>query len=259
MDLKKIRELLESKHQEYEQEAFIVNDPISIPHSFSDKRDIEISAFFAATLAWGSRTSIIQSCRRLLAYMDYAPYQFVVGHEEKDLKPLLHFVHRTFNATDLLFFIHRLRAHYRSYSSLETAFFPSEGGTVYSALTHFHQYFFDDEHAPERTRKHISNPAKGSAAKRLNMFLRWMVRKNSPVDFGIWNCIPQSALMIPLDTHTGQVSRRLGILHRKQNDWKSVEQLTHFLRRLDPLDPIKYDYALFALGAEERINYRKRG
>lgn len=250
-----VKKLLDLKYETYHQEAFIAKDPVAIPHLFSRIQDIEIAAFFAAILAWGNRTMILNNCRRLLEMMDNAPYDFIQQHEEQDLKPMIHFVHRTFNATDLLHFIAFLKQHYSTSDRLETAFIPPVGTevTAAQALNHFHHYFFSIPHAPERTRKHIASPERGSACKRLNMFLRWMVRKHSPVDFGIWNFITPAQLICPLDTHVADVSRRLGLIERKQNDWKTAMELTEHLRAFDPEDPVKYDYALFALGVEERF------
>lgn len=250
-----VKKLLDLKYETYHNEAFITKDPVSIPHLFSKVQDIEIAAFFAAILAWGNRTMILNNCRRLLEMMDNAPYQFVLQHEEQDLKPLFHFVHRTFNGTDLLHFIAFFKHHYSSHDLLETAFIPpgNEAATVERSLNHFHHYCFSIPDAAERTRKHIASPERGSACKRLNMFLRWMIRKNSPVDMGIWNYLTPAQLICPLDTHVADVSRRLGLIERKQNDWKTALQLTAHLREFDPEDPVKYDYALFALGVEERF------
>lgn len=258
MDVNRVKELLDAKREEYEQPEFIPDDPICIPHRFHIAQDIELAGFFAAVLAWGHRQSIINSANRLLALMDEAPFDFIRNHQEQDRRRFLHFVHRTFNATDLLFFIERLQQHYLMHDSLQSAFYPHGDEDAYTALSHFHQYFFSIEDAPERSRKHIGNPLKGSACKRLNMYLRWMVRRNSPVDFGLWTDISPARLAVPLDTHTGQVSRRLGLLSRKQNDWQAVEMLSKTLRSFDAHDPVKYDFALFALGAEERINFKRK-
>ncbi|WP_129020059.1 TIGR02757 family protein [Edaphocola flava] len=250
-----VKKLLDLKYETYHNEAFIKKDPVSIPHLFSQVQDIEIAAFFAAILAWGNRTMILNNCRRLLEMMDNAPYQFVLQHEEQDLKPLFHFVHRTFNGTDLLHFIAFFKVHYSKYELLESAFIPpgTEAVNVERSLNHFHHYFFSIPDAAERTRKHIASPERGSACKRLNMFLRWMIRKDSPVDLGIWNYLTPAQLICPLDTHVADVSRRLGLIERKQNDWKTAIALTEHLRAFDPEDPVKYDYALFALGVEERF------
>lgn len=253
--LPNIKKLLDNKFETYHQASFIARDPISVPHRFTKIQDIEIAAFFAAILAWGNRTMIINNCNRILEMMDHAPHDFMVHHQEEDLKPLYAFVHRTFNGTDLLHCIAFFKKHYTQSESLESAFMP--GGQapvdVANSLIYFHHRFFDLPHAPERTRKHIASPAKKSACKRLNMFLRWMIRKNSPVDFGIWNFISPAELICPLDTHVSDVSRRLGLIQRKQNDWQTALELTDALKQFDPADPVKYDYALFGLGVEERF------
>lgn len=256
-----LRKLMDQKVIQYNQPSFIEKDPVSVPHRFSRMQDIEISGFFAALFAWGNRTSIINSCNRLLLAMDQAPYDFVQHHQPTDLKPLLTFVHRTFNATDLFWLLHFLQQHYRSYDTLETAFsqfINPLSTTIAPALTGFHDYVFADPDAPERTRKHVSTPAKNSACKRLNMYLRWMVRRDPDVatphvDFGIWQKIKPSQLVCPLDVHVGNVARRVHLLSRTQNDWKAALELTENLRKLDPADPVKYDYALFGMGVMERF------
>lgn len=252
-----LQKFLDQKVDLYNQPSFIEKDPISIPHRFSRKQDIEISGLFAAVLAWGNRTTIINNCIRLLQVMDNAPYQFVGSFEDKDLKPLMSFVHRTFNATDLFYFLHFLQYHYRLHDSLEPAFaqfINPESTDITQALSGFHHYFFSLEDAPERTRKHIATPVRNSACKRLNMYLRWMVRKdNKGVDFGIWNKIGPAQLICPLDVHVGNVARRLELLTRPQDDWKSATALTASLRLFDPEDPVKYDFALFGMGVMERF------
>lgn len=252
MDLASAKQLLDAKAAYYESADFIAADPIAIPHRFSLRQDIEISGFIAATLAWGHRSAILQACSRILEHMDNAPYQFLMQHQPSDLKPLLSWVYRTFNATDLLYFIERLRLYYLEMDSLELAFFPNGSTSLFDALANFHQSFFCHDFAPMRTRKHVSTPIRGSACKRLCMYLRWMVR-SGPVDFGIWQGIGAPALMIPLDTHTGRVGRRLGLLQRPQNDWKAVQELTGVLRSFCPSDPVRYDFALFGMGVEERL------
>ncbi|MBL7719587.1 MAG: TIGR02757 family protein [Flavipsychrobacter sp.] len=254
--LQKIKPLLDAKVRLYNQPSFIDRDPIVIPHAFSKQQDVELSGLFAAVLAWGNRTSIINNCRKLMSWMDDAPHDFILHHEEADLKGFLSFAHRTFNATDLLYFIHFLRHHYRQYASLEDAFVPGKtykGDTVEQALIHFHKYFFSIEH-PERTRKHISTPARKSACKRLNMYLRWMVRQDKKgVDFGLWKKISPRQLVCPLDVHVARVAQRLELLPDNQSNWRNALHLTAQLRQMNPSDPAVYDYALFGLGAEERL------
>lgn len=256
MDTIQLKDFLDRKAAQYEQQDFIPVDPVSIPHRFALKQDIEIAAFFAAILAWGQRSTIINNCTRLLQWMDHAPHEFVLNFKEADLKPFLGFVHRTFNDTDAIYFLHFLQYHYRNHHSLESAFVTDakdDDENVTNILNGFYNYFFSLPHYPERTRKHIAAPAKNSACKRLNMFLRWMVRSNDKgVDFGIWKHIKPSQLICPLDTHSGRVARRLGILSRKQDDWKAATELTDNLKILDADDPVRYDYALFGLGVEER-------
>lgn len=251
-----MRKLLDERVALYDTPAFIPADPISIPHRFSKKQDIEIAGFFAATLAWGIRTTIINNCTRLMRWMDDAPHDFILHHQPEDLKKMLGFAHRTFNATDLLYFIETLQQHYRNYSSLEDAFVPQhslEADNVGPALIHFHNYFFSGEH-PERTRKHVSTPARGSACKRLCMFLRWMVRKDDAgVDFGIWTKISPAQLVCPVDVHVARVAHRLGLIGQEAASWRSALELTNKLRQWRPDDPAVYDYALFGLGAEERF------
>ena len=253
-----LKSFLEDSVREYNRPDFIPDDPISIPHRFSLLQDIEISAFFAATFSWGQRGTIINKCTELMHRMDDAPYAFIRDHRPRDLKPLTDFVHRTFNGTDLLYFIDFLSRYYRTSRSLEELFTaPFAAGGARQSLSFFHQRFFDSPHAPARTRKHVSTPASGSACKRLNMFLRWMVRKdNAGVDFGCWNSISPSLLICPLDLHVDRVARRLGLLHRKQTDWEAAEELTAALRELDPLDPVRYDFALFGIGVTERPRIR---
>lgn len=218
---------------------------------FSRKQDIEIAGFFAAVFAWGNRTIIINKSRELMQRMDNAPYDFVKGAGEKELQGLLGFKHRTFNDTDLLYFVEFFRHHYAKHNSLETAF-TRWGDTVEEMLTGFHHYFFSLEDVPARTRKHVATPERGSSCKRLNMFLRWMVRRNSGVDFGIWKNISPAQLICPIDLHVARVAKRFNLLQRKQVDWNAALELTAYLRTLDPEDPVKYDFALFALGVVEK-------
>ncbi len=258
-----LKRLLDQKVALYNQPSFIEKDPVSVPHRFTKLQDIEISGFFAALLAWGNRTSIINSCTRLLQAMDQAPYDFVRNFRDTDLKPLLHFVHRTFNATDLFYLLHFLQFHYSKHESLETAFaqfINRESTDITQALTGFHQYVFSLPQAPARTRKHIATPARKSACKRLNMYLRWMVRDDggkgnagSLVDFGLWKNISPAQLICPLDVHVARVARRLNLLERKQDDWHAAVELTGKLKVLSPADPVQYDFALFGLGVIEKF------
>jgi uncharacterized protein (TIGR02757 family) len=251
-----LKQLLDAKVCLYNKPGFIEKDPLCIPHSFSKKQDIEISGLFAATLAWGNRTTIINNCRKLMGWMDNAPYDFVKNHKDTDLKPFVHFVHRTFNATDLLYFMELLQFHYHAHDTLEVAFVTGrryEGENVEQALIYFHNYFFSIEH-PERTRKHVATPTRNSACKRLNMYLRWMVRKDkSGVDFGIWKKIAPAQLICPLDVHVARVAERLGMIDNIKSDWNNAVKLTARLKQMKPEDPAVYDYALFGLGAEERL------
>ena len=253
---KHLKQFLDAKVALYNQPSFIDKDPISIPHAFTKKQDIEISGLFAAVLAWGNRTTIINNCKKLMMWMDNQPHDFIVNHRETDLKAFVHFAHRTYNATDLLYFIAFLHHHYNLSDSLEDAFVPGkryEGVNVEEALIHFHNYFFSLEH-PERTRKHIATPERNSACKRLNMYLRWMVRKDANrVDFGIWKKIKPAQLICPLDVHVARVAERLGLLDNNKSNWANALQLTNHLKELNPKDPAVYDYALFGLGITERF------
>jgi len=269
-----LKAFLDAKVDQYNRPEFIPNDPVSIPHLFINKQDIEIMGLWAAVLAWGQRVTIINKCHELIKLMDGAPYDFIINHEETDLKKLLNFKHRTFNDIDTLYFISFFRHHYSKYDSLEVAFTPdtfvilsaSEGSSrsditadavaepVENALNYFRNYFFSLPDYPPRTKKHISSPAQKSTCKRLNMFLRWMVRKDDcGVDFGIWNKIKPSDLIIPCDLHVDRVARKLNLITRKQTDWQTAVELTDRLREFDPVDPVKYDFALFALGIEEKF------
>ncbi|MBP9212996.1 MAG: TIGR02757 family protein [Chitinophagaceae bacterium] len=251
---KNLVSFLNTKVEEYNQPSFIKDDPICIPHLFTKKQDIEIAGFFAATFAWGNRTTIIKKSKELMQLMNMQPYEFVLHHSDNDLKSLLNFKHRTFNATDLLYFIEFFRFHYTNNKSLETAF-TKWGDDVEQMLTGFHHYFFSLEHVPNRTKKHVATPYKKSNCKRLNMFLRWMVRKDSKgVDFGIWKNISPAQLICPVDVHVARVAKRFGLIQRNQMDWNTAIELTNFLRTLDANDPVKYDFALFALGVVEKYN-----
>lgn len=247
-----LKSLLDQKFDQYNVPGFIALDPVSIPHSFSKKQDIEVAGFFAATLAWGQRKTIINNCVALMDLMDRAPHQFLVGHTEKDLSRFEKFCHRTFNATDLLYFIHFLSGYYRKHESLEWAFTRGRKGvTTEQALSGFHDLFFSLDDFPPRTRKHVSTPARKSACKRLNMFLRWMVRSDQRgVDFGIWKDLSPSALICPCDVHVERVARKLKLIKRKPVDWLTAVELTDNLRAMDAADPVKYDFALFGLGLE---------
>lgn len=283
-----IKAFLDDKVEQYNRPQFIEDDPIVIPHQFSLQQDIEIIGFFAAVLAWGLRKTIISKCRDLIERMDGKPYDFVVNHKQSDLKALLGFKHRTFNDTDLLHFIRFFKHHYSHYNSLEEAFIPRvpdgefrdeyiefQSGdeivvesssacflnkltrpplSVEDALNHFKAYFFNMEDSPARTKKHVSSPLQNSTCKRLNMFLRWMVRDDDKgVDFGLWNKIKPDALICPCDVHVDRVARKLGLIERKQTDWKTALELTENLKAFDPKDPVKYDFALFGLGVEKAM------
>jgi len=250
------RSFLDKKVDEYDQPSFILADPVCIPHYFTKKQDIEIAGFFAAIFAWGNRTTIINKAKELMALMDHTPYEFCLNHSSNDLKKLLTFKHRTFNPTDLLYFIDFFKMHYTKYDSLETAFtmwMTKKDSTVENALNGFYNYFFSLEDVPKRTMKHIASPQKKSSCKRLNMFLRWMVRKDhSGVDFGLWNNISSSQLVITLDVHVARVARHFKLLSRPSTDWAAALELTNALKKLDKKDPVKYDFALFALGVLEK-------
>ena len=250
---KKLKDFLDRKTAQYNTPAFIPEDPISIPHLFTGKQDIEIAGFFAAIFAWGIRKTIINKCRHLLNLMDNAPYDFCLHHSDNELKQLLGFTHRTFNDTDLLYTISFLKKHYATHTSLEDAFIVSTRGGVEHALNHFYHYFFSLPDVPKRTRKHIACPERNSACKRLNMYLRWMVRNdNKGVDFGLWKKLSPSQLICPLDLHVARVAASFKLLKRKITDWKAALELTKELKKLDPEDPVKYDFALFGLGVIER-------
>ncbi len=254
MNLNKLQAFLDERVQRYEHPDFILNDPIQIPHRYTKKQDREIAGLFAATLAWGQRTTIIRNCLRLMEWMDDAPHDFILHHQEQDRERFLGFVHRTFNDTDLLYFLEFLQHFYRKADSLETLFLPDSTLEVpmETGLKRFHDSFFSLPFAPDRTQKHIATPAKKSACKRLNMYLRWMVRPaDKGVDFGIWKQINTSDLICPLDTHVHRVASGLGLLSRKQADWQAAVELTEVLKHMSPEDPVQYDYALFTLGELE--------
>ena len=252
-----LKSFLDEKVDQYNSLSFIENDPICIPHCYTKKQDIEIAGFVAAVLAWGQRKTIINKCKEFFELMDNAPHDFVLNHSDDDLKAFLQFKHRTFNPTDALYFIEFFKYHYTNHESLEDAYLYAESRDVWKAkdalISHF-EYFFSLPDHPVRTYKHIPNPARKSACKRLNMFLRWMVRSDDKgVDFGFWSQIPPSQLICPCDVHVDRVARKLGLITRKQTDWVTAEELTGQLRKLDPADPVKYDFALFGLGVEEKF------
>ena len=249
-----LQAFLDEKVKYYNQPSFIESDPISVPHEFSRKQDIEISGFFAAVFAWGQRKTIINKSRELLSMMDNAPYDFVLNHSERELRVIENFRHRTFNATDALYFIHFLKHYYSENESLEYLF-ARQGVSqpIERALINFHKSFFSLPDAPQRTRKHIPSPERKSTCKRLNMYLRWMVRKDQAgVDFGIWDKIKMKDLICPIDVHVDRVARKLSLIKRKQTDWMTAVELTENLKKLDPEDPVKYDFALFGLGVIEK-------
>lgn len=252
MEKEEIKELLEDKYREYcRSDFFVITDPIQIPKLFEQKEDIEISGFLAASLAWGQRPTIIRKCKELMHLMDYAPYDFILNAQETDFERFTNFKHRTFNGYDCCYFLQALAHIYRTKGGLEKIFTQAyqQHQDMFQVLRCWYNEFTALP-AEKRVLRHIANVEKGSAAKRVNMFLRWMVRRDaSGIDFGLWKSIPPAALLIPLDLHTGNVSRNLGLLHRKQNDAQAVAELTEQLREFDPVDPIRYDFALFGLGA----------
>ena len=252
MNKKDLKDFLDAKAKQYNNPKFIESDPIQVPHTFTKKEDIEISGFLTATIAWGNRKSIINNASRLMHLLDEAPYDFILNHQKNDLEKLKPFVHRTFNGIDCIQFIKSLQHIYSNYKGLEAVFAKHvENKSLQYAISEFKTIFFEIEHE-QRTKKHISDPLKNSAAKRINMFLRWMVRNDKTgVDFGIWNTIKPAQLSCPLDVHSGNVARKLGLLKRQQNDGKALNELDASLRMLDPMDPVKYDFALFGLGVFE--------
>jgi uncharacterized protein (TIGR02757 family) len=280
-----LQDFLEKKVLEYNHPSFIARDPVSIPHRYKIKQDIEIAGLFASIFAWGNRTTIISKSLELMKGMDDAPFDFIKNHGTTDLKRFLQFKHRTFNSTDLLYFIRFLKSHYHQNNSLESAFLPGDmtgikinrfnttitnpaksknetlsNAEIYAdneftrkALSIFYRRFFSLKNAPERTRKHIASPDKNSTCKRLNMYLRWMVRQdNNGVDFGIWKKISAADLICPVDLHVARVARGFGLITRKQTDWQTAMELTIALREMDKTDPVKYDFALFGLGVMEK-------
>jgi uncharacterized protein (TIGR02757 family) len=251
-----LRAFLEDKVQLYNQKAFVAHDPVCIPHLYSLPQDVEIAGFLSATLAWGQRKTIINKCRELMQLMDHSPYAFVMQHSAHDLKALLHFKHRTFTTTDLLYFIQFLKELYARHTSMEDVFLAgmnSQDSTVEEGINAFRSFFISLPDYPARSGKHVASPARKSACKRINMFLRWMVRQDdNGVDFGLWQKIKPSQLVCPCDLHVERVARHLGLLKRKQLDWQAALELTHALRQFDAQDPVKYDFALFGIGAFEQ-------
>ncbi len=246
---------LEEKYLYYNRPEFISSDPIQVPHQFENKEDIEISGFLAATIAWGQRKTIISNALRLIKMMDNRPHHFILNASNDDLAEFLQFKHRTFNGIDTVYFLQSLRNIYRNHQGMEHVFLKgySKNRNIREAIIHFREVFFEIPH-PDRTKKHVADPEKNASAKRINMFLRWMVRRDDRgVDFGIWKNMDPSDLNIPLDVHTGNVALKLGLLCRKQHNWQAVEELTDNLRRFDNRDPVKYDFALFGLGAFENF------
>ncbi|MGE4289706.1 MAG: TIGR02757 family protein [Salinivirgaceae bacterium] len=250
---KELKVFLEGKVNQYNTLDFITLDPVAIPHAFTRKEDIEIAGLLTASIAWGNRKAILKSARQLMAWMDNEPYDFVMHASPNEWSTIGRFIYRTFNGTDARFFLDALKNIYTKHGGLEAVFTRGyqQDSTIKSALQYFRQVFLSVPHQI-RSEKHVASPAKGSSAKRLNMYLRWMVRHDAQgVDFGLWKHIPASALMIPLDVHSGTQARNLGLLLRKQNDWKAVEALTETLRGFDPADPVKYDFALFGMGVNK--------
>lgn len=252
-NLEELKRLLEEKYHEYCKEEFIESDPVCIPHLFDQKENIEIAGFLTASIAWGQRGTIISNAKRLMHFMHYNPLYYILHIDEQDMEELATFCHRTFNSTDLHYFLKALSNIYKNHGGLESVFMKRyiNSQSIKEALIYFRQVFFELSHEI-RTEKHVANIETGSSAKRLNMFLRWMVRNDgNGIDFGLWDQILPSDLYLPLDIHTGNVARALGLLKRKQNDWKAVEELTQVLLQFDPHDPVKYDFALFGMGAIE--------
>jgi len=248
-----LKSFLDYKVEQYNSPGFIKTDPVQIPHQFSKKEDIEIAGFLTATIAWGNRKSILNNATKLMELLEHSPYDFVMNHSEADLISLENFVHRTFNGTDLQYFVQSLKNIYLDHGGMEAIFTKyAEEKSLQMSIHQFKQLFFELPHL-SRTQKHVSDPLKNSAAKRINMFLRWMIRNDAAgVDFGIWKSLSPAQLSCPLDVHSGNTARKLGLLKRKQNDSKALVELDYSLRKLDPTDPVKYDFALFGLGVFEK-------
>ena len=256
MSLKRneLKEFLDEKVELYNNPSFIENDPICIPHRYTEKGDIEIAGFLAATIAWGNRKMILKSSVRMMEILEDSPYEFIVNSSECELDQAVRFVHRTFNLVDLAYFLKALRHIYRNRGGLKSIFETHQtSDSLQPAIHELHKIFFELPHE-KRTERHVSDPFKGSAAKKINMYLRWMIRKdNNGVDFGIWDSISPSILSCPLDVHSGRVARKLGLLKRRQTDSKAVDELDGVLRSFDSKDPVKYDFALFGLGVYDRL------
>lgn len=254
MDIEDLKGFLDEKVEQYNKPNFIESDPIQIPHQYTLKEDIEIAGFLTATIAWGNRKMIIKNAQKMMNHLENSPYDFILNHSEKDLEKLESFVHRTFNGIDFVQFVKNLNHIYTNHNGLENIFEKNiKNESTQNSITAFKKIFFEIPHQ-QRTQKHISDPSKGSAAKRINMFLRWMCRQdNNGVDFGIWKNISPSYLSCPLDVHSGNVARKLNLITRKQNDFITLGELDHNLKQLDKNDPVKYDYALFGLGVFENF------
>lgn len=253
LSFSELKEFLDQKQEEFNNPHFIEKDPISIPHQFTKKEDIEIAGFLTSVISWGNRASIVKDANKLMGMMDCSPFAFILHATKSDLRPFKSFYHRTFNGDDCTFFLRSLTNIYRNHGGLEKCFRGVNEQGIRVVISNFRNLFFETDHL-KRSEKHISDPSKGSSAKRLLMFLRWMVRNDrGGVDFGIWDQIHPSNLICPLDIHVGNVARKLGLLKRKSNDWQAAEELTTNLRRFDPNDPVKYDFALFGLGIYEKF------
>ena len=244
-----LKNFLDEKYQEYNNVKFIEDDPIQIPHLFTNHKDIEIAGFLTSIISWGNRKSIINNAKKMMNLLDNSPYDFIKNCKDSEIKKL-EFVHRTFNSIDFRFFLHSLKNIYNQNESMEDIFLDDDSNFMFDGIINFRKIFFSVNHE-KRSQKHISNPLKNSCCKRINMFLRWMVRNDQNVDFGIWKKIKKSKLSCPLDVHTGRVARKLGLINRKQNDFKSLCELDRNLRLLDNKDPVKYDFSLFGLGMYE--------